>query len=109
VFGQHRKKRAARQQQEAVDDWQAQRDAYAELLHTAQVFGGDERERTDARWRRGGVLPGDGRLAGSRSGQARAIMKDVRRACPCRSAASAAGPCDTGSGRARGTMCRELR
>jgi hypothetical protein len=40
MFGQHREKKAARQQQNALDRWQAQRDEYADLLLTAQTFNG---------------------------------------------------------------------
>lgn len=42
MFGQHRKKKAARQRQEAFDSWQAQRDECADLLQTAQTFHGTD-------------------------------------------------------------------
>ena len=40
MFGQHREKKAARQQQEALERWNLQRDEYADLLQTAQTFNG---------------------------------------------------------------------
>jgi hypothetical protein len=39
MFGQ-RAKKEAREHQAAAEDWQAQRDAYAKLLQTAQTFNG---------------------------------------------------------------------
>ena len=40
MFAQHREKKAARPHQQALADWQAQRDQYAELLRIAQTFSG---------------------------------------------------------------------
>jgi len=40
VFQQHRAKKAAKEHQEALGHWQAQRDEYADLLRVAQTFRG---------------------------------------------------------------------
>jgi hypothetical protein len=40
VFGQSRAKKAASEQQAAADGWQAQRDAYADLVRTARTYKG---------------------------------------------------------------------
>ncbi len=40
MFEQHRAKRAAKEYNEALARWQAQRDGYAEMLQVAEEFGG---------------------------------------------------------------------
>jgi len=40
VFGHHKEQKAATEHQAAVEHWQAQRDAYTDLVRTARTFGG---------------------------------------------------------------------